>query len=1038
MMISDVSVKRPVFATVVSMLLVAFGILSFLNLSVREYPNITPPQVSISTSYPGASARVVETQITQVIEDQVNGIEGVDNIRSSSADGRSRITVEFTLDRDLNEAANDVRDRVSRVVARLPDDADPPEISKSDSSARPSMRLNATSETMDLMSLTDYVERYVIDQLGTVPGVANVQTMGSGEYSMRVWLDRTAMAARNLTVIDIENALRRENLELPAGRVDSLHREFSVRVARNYQTADDFSSLVLRRGADGHLVRLGEVATVEVAPSNLRTSYRSNGKPRVGLGIVNQSTANSLEVLEAVKDRLVVINETLPEGTEIGVGSDESVFIRSAISSVYRTIAITTALVSLVILLFLGSFRAMIIPAVTIPVCLTSAFIGLAAFGFSINLITLLALVLAIGLVVDDSIVVLENIHRRIEAGEKPLLAAFNGARQVTFAVIATTVVLVAVFVPILFLEDNIGRIFAELAVGICAAVIFSSVLALSLTPMMCSKLLKQSGGENGFSIYMDALFERFSKGYEDALRGVIERPAIVVIGMLLVGICVYGLAERIPSEFAPQEDQGIFFARVSGPEGASFEFMQERMQELENVTRPLVDDGYAEMVLAIVPDFRTQTVNSGVLITRMKSWEERTMSTREAVGWAASRWSQVAGVRVFPFMRSGLSVRGSGPPVQFILQGSTYEELAEWRDLLLARAARNPGLQRVDADYKETKPELTVTVDKDRAADLGVSVQAIGRTLQTMMSERRLTTYIEGGEEYDVILQAKDEQRASPSDLDNIYVRSDRSGELIPLSNLTRVENRAVAASLNRHNRLRSITISANLAPGYSLGEALDFLEGIVRDELPVHAQVDYDGQSLEFKESSGGLYFVFGLAFMVVFLVLAAQFESFVHPFVIMLTVPLAVAGALLGLFLSNGTLNIYSQIGIIMLMGIAAKNGILIVEFANQLRDQGLAFDDALIKACHIRFRPVIMTTVSTLMGSIPLMLAAGAGSESRQVLGIVIFSGVSLATVMTLFVVPVFYRLLGRWTRSPGAIASELDTMRTEAVSDKKLG
>jgi multidrug efflux pump len=1033
MMISDISVQRPVFATVISLLLLAFGILSFMNLSVREYPNITPPQVSIVTTYVGASASVVETQITQVIEDEVNGIEGVDNIRSSSRDGRSMITIEFTLDRDLNEAANDVRDRVSRVASRLPLDADPPEISKSDSSQRPGMRLNVTSDSMDNMALTDYVERYVVDQLATIPGVANVSTMGGGEFSMRIWLDRVAMAARGITVVDIENSLRRENLELPAGRVDSLQREYSVRMARNYRTAEDFRGLVLRRGADGHLIRLDEIATVEVAPRDLRSSFRANGRQRVGMAVTNQSTANSLEVLEAVKTRLERISETLPPGMTIEVGMDESVFIRSAINGVYWTIGITTVLVSLVILLFLGSFRAMLIPVVTIPVCLTAAFIALAGFGFSINLITLLALVLAIGLVVDDSIVVLENIHRRIEEGEQPLLAAFNGARQVTFAVVATTVVLVAVFVPILFLTDSIGRVFAELAVSISAAVIFSSVLALSLTPMMCSKLLKGHGTETRLTRFVDSLFERMSAGYEETLRTILTRPMAAVATLLLVLLGIYALLERVPAEFAPTEDQGVFFARIAGPEGASFEFMQEQVAELEKATRQLVDDGHAEQVLAIIPDFRAQTVNSGVVITRMKPWGERNMTTVEAVRWAGTQWSQVPGVSVFPFMRSGLSVRGMGAPVQFVLQGSTYEELAQWRDLVLAEAANNPGLVRLDADYKETKPELTVFVDKDRAADLGVSVQVIGRTLQTMMSERRLTTYVDGGEEYDVILQARDEQRLSPTDLDNIYVRSERSGALIPLSNLTRVEDRAVAGSLGRYNRLRSITISANLAPGYSLGDALDYLEEIVRTSLPVHAQIDYQGESLEYKDSSGGLFFVFALAFLVVFLVLAAQFESFVHPFVIMLTVPLAVAGALLGLFLTDGTLNVYSQIGIIMLMGIAAKNGILIVEFANQLRDQGLPFDDALIRACHIRFRPVIMTTVSTLMGSIPLILATGAGSESRQVLGIVIFSGVSVATLMTLFMVPVFYRLLGRQTRSPGAVAAELATMRGESGS-----
>lgn len=1032
MMISDISVKRPVFATVIALMLVSFGILSFEGLSVREYPNMTPPQISIYTSYPGASSRVMETQITQVIEEQVNGIEGVANISSSSSDGSSRISIEFSLERNLDEAANDVRDRVSRIVARLPVDADPPQISKNSSDTQPVARLNVTSETMSPMALTDYVKRYVVDQLATISGVANVSTSGSGEYSMRIWLDRVEMAARNITAIDIESALRRENLELPAGRVDSTEREFSVRMARNYQTAEDFRNLVIRRGNDGHLVRLSEVARVEVAPSDLRSMYRSNGVPRIGMNIIKQSTANSLEVLEAVKARLVLINETMPEGTEITIGSDESVFIRSAIDGVYFTIIITTILVSFVIFVFLGSVRAMIIPAVTIPVCLISAFIALAAFGYTINLITLLALVLAIGLVVDDSIVVLENIHRRIEEGEKPLLAAYNGARQVTFAVIATTVVLVAVFVPIMFLTDNIGKVFAELAVTISAAVIFSSVLALSLTPMMCSKLLKSHSSENRFTNWIDGVFENMSSGYEGTLKGALAHPAFVISGLLMMIGIVYLLLDRIPQEFAPREDQGVFFVRVSGPEGANYPFMVDRMLELEKAVTPLLGEaGDAEALLVMSPGFGGNSANNGMMIVRMKPWEERTQTTREALAYTLTRISQVPGVQAFPFMRSGLSTRGSGSPVQFVLQGSTYEELAEWRDIVMARAAQNPGLERLDADYDERKPELVVSVDKDRAADLGVSVQSIGRILQTMMSERRVTTYINGGEEYDVILQAEDDQRASPNDLANVYVRSDRTGELIPLSNLTRIENRTTASSLSRYNRLRSITISANLAEGYKLGDALAFLENVVKTELPVQAQIDYRGESLEYKESSGGLFFIFSLAFLVVFLVLAAQFESYIHPIVIMLTVPLAVGGALIGLFLTNGTLNIYSQIGIIMLMGIAAKNGILIVEFANQLRDEGRTFDDALLRACHIRFRPVIMTTMSTLMGSVPLMLATGAGSESRQVLGVVIFAGVSFATVMTLFVVPTFYHLLARHTGSPGEVAANLAALQAEA-------
>jgi multidrug efflux pump len=1034
MILSDVSVKRPVFATVLSLLLVAIGVLSFRDLPVREYPNVVPPVISIQTTYPGASAQVVESQVTQLIEDQVNGIEGVKNISSSSSDGNSRITVEFSLDRSLDEAANDIRDRVARITDRLPEDADPPQISKADTDARPILYLNFTSTTLDPMALTDYADRYIVDQLAVVPGVAQVSVSGAGRYSMRIWLNRVAMAAREITVADIENVLRRENLELPAGRIDSTEREFSVRIDRAYRTAADFRGLVLRRGADGALVRLGDVAAVEVAPNNLRTAYRANGKPRVGIGIVKQSTANTLDVLNGIYDRVERVNSTLPSGTQLVVGSDESVFIRSAIDSVYETIAGTTVLVALVILLFLGSMRAMLIPALTIPICLVSAFIAVAAFGFTINLITLLALVLAIGLVVDDAIVVLENIHRRIEDGEPPLLAAYNGARQVAFAVIATSVVVVAVFLPLAFQNDYIGRIFAELAVTISAAVLISTLLALSLTPMLCSKMLRahQLGRA---SEWLDRAFDRMAERYERVLRRVIRQPAAVSGAIALVAVVAYALFLALPDEFAPEEDQGIVFTMVSGPEGASFPYMRDQLMALEERTMPLVEDGTLTQVLTFVPMFGG-AVNSGGMMMTLAPSDERTTSTKEVISFVLETWSDMPGVRTFPTIRQGLSRRSGGPgggtPVQFVIQGSTYEELAHWRDLVMARAQENPGLVRIDADYKETKPELVVTIDKNRAADLGVSTQAIGRTLQTMMSERMITTYVEGGEEYDVIVQAQDDQRASPDDLGNIYVRSDTSGRLIPLSNLVTIADRADAGSLNRYNRLRAVTISASLAPGYSLGDALAFLEDVAREELPYTAQIDYRGDSLEYKEASGGLYFTFMLALLVVFLVLAAQFESFVQPGVIMLAVPLAVFGGLLGLFITDGTLNIYSKIGVVILIGIATKNGILIVEFINQLRDAGRAFEDAVVEASRLRLRPILMTAMATSIGAVPLLFATGPGAESRFTLGIVIFSGVTVATVLTLFVVPAAYRLLARGTGSPGAVATELQRLQQRGV------
>ncbi|MDP6436096.1 MAG: efflux RND transporter permease subunit [Gammaproteobacteria bacterium] len=1028
MWLSDVSVKRPVFATVIAMLLVAFGSLAFNELAVREYPDISAPVISVTVGYPGASAEVVESRITQILEREVSGIEGAKSITSSSLDGQSSISVEFSLERKIDEAANDVRDRVGRVVTRLPDDIDAPIIAKQDADAQPIMYINLESPNLSEMDLTDYAERYVRDRLAVVPGVSQVQMNGLGRPSMRVWLDRIALAARGLTVTDIENALRRENLELPAGRVDSKDREFQVRVARNFTTAEEFRRLVIGQGTDGHLIRLGEVANVEVAPRDSRTIFRTNGQSSVGFGIIKQSTANTVDVITGINAEVARITPTLPQGMQLAIGSDDSAFIRAAIRSVYITIAITTALVGLVILAFLGNVRAMLIPVTTIPVCLVASFMVLALFGFSINLVTLLALVLSIGLVVDDSIVVLENVHRRIENGEPPLLAAFKGTRQVAFAVIATTAVLVAVFAPIAFLRDNIGRIFSELAVTVVAAVVFSSVLALSLAPMMCSKLLRPGKRENRGMHMLDRFFENLAESYQRGLEASLNAPRRIVLMMVVIAASVWGLMENLPEEYAPGEDQGMFFAIMQAAEGTSVDHMRKQVEKFETPMRPLIQTGDIQRSLIRTPIWGSTNPNGGIIIVTMAPWGEREVSTAEAQGRMMASWSQIPEVRSFSFMRSGISRHGGGQPVQFVIGGSDYDELARWRDIVLARARANPGLTRVDADLKETQPQLNVRIDQDRAAALGVSVQSIGQTLRTMMGEQVVTTYVVDGEEYDVVLHARQDQRATATDLTNIYVRQNRSRNLIPLSNLVTTEDTAGSGRLNRYNRLRALTISATPVPGYALGDALEFLEDVVRSELPTTARVDYKGESLEYKESAGATYFTFGIALLVVFLVLAAQFESFVHPLIIMVTVPLALAGGLLGLSVMGKTLNIYSQIGVVMLIGIAAKNGVLIVEFINQLRDEGMEFAQAIVEGARIRFRPVVMTTVSTLMGSIPLMLATGPGSESRSTLGIIMFWGVSIAAAFTLFVVPVFYKMFAKGTSTPEAVANKLEALQ----------
>ena len=1027
MILSDVSVKRPVFATVLSLLLMAFGAISFTKLPLREYPDTDSAIVGVSTTYTGASASVIETRITQLLEDRISGIEGIRSISSSSYDGRSNINVEFVTSRDIDDAANDVRDRVSRALRELPEDADPPEVSKNDSDASPIGWITLNSTQFNLMELTDYAQRYIVDRLSTVDGVARIMQGGGGMLpAMRVWLKPQEMAARGITVTDIENALRTENVELPAGKLESTDREFTVNMQRLYHTPDDFRQLAIAKGDDGHIIRLGEIARVERAPEETRSYFHGNGTPTVGLGIVRQSQANTIDVIDGVNKVLADLRPTLPEHMSINIAFDDSVFIRAAIHEVYVTLGIAMLLVVFVIYLFLGSVRAMLIPAVVVPVCLTATFSVLYALGFSINLLTLLALVLSIGLVVDDAIVVLENVYRRIEGGEAPLLAAYKGSSQVAFAIIATTTVLVAVFAPIAFAEGNTGRLFTELAATVSGAVVVSGVLALSLSPMMCSKLLKREAAHTWLTRVVDSAFSKVAHSYRTTLNALFDNSGWVVLGVVCVFVGIGLLLKVVPSEFAPREDQGRFNVMMNAPQGASFQYAVDHMQQIEKRVLQLHDDGIAETVINRVPGWGGGGgYSTGITVVKLAPWGERPDGF-EVMERVQKELSAIPGVQVFPFMQQGLS-GGSDTPVQFVIGGPSYEELARWREIMLDAIAENPNFRNVQVDLKETKPQVRVALDRNRAADLGVSVSDVGRTLDVLMGGRPITTYIEDGEEYDVIVQAEESNRDQASNVGNFYVRSGSSGDLIPLSNLVTLDEIGDTNSRNRYNRQRALTISAQLADGYPLGDALNFLEDTVKQRLPSEAQIDYKGESREFKESSSTLYFTFALALVVVFLVLAAQFESFIHPVIIMFTVPLGLLGALLGLYLGHSSLNVYSQIGIIILVGISAKNGILIVEFANQLRDQGHAFREALLEACEIRLRPIIMTSVATVMGAVPLIFAGGAGAQSRFSIGIVVFSGVLLATILTIFVVPTFYYILGRYTGSPSAVAHRLQAL-----------
>ena len=1037
MILSDISVKRPVFASVISLLLIAFGIVSFERLSLREYPDIDPPIVTVEVEYPGAPANIVETRVTELIEERIAGVEGIEFIESSSEDGESNVTIEFSINRNVNEAANDVRDRISGIQDNLPEEAEPPEVQKVDSNDDVIIWQNLSSDRMSVPELTDYAERYLVDQYSALDGVARIRVGGGLRYAMRVWLDREALAARDLSVGDVERALRSENIELPAGALQSDERIFKARVERNFKKPEDFARLVLGRGGDGYLIRLGDVARVEKGVEEDRLFFRGNGEPMVGIGVIKQSTANTIDVSRAVKDLSARLSQNLPDGMRISQSYDEAVFIEASIEEVYKTLFIAIGCVVFVIYIFLGSVRAMLIPAITVPISLMTSFIAIYAFGFSINLLTLLALVLAIGLVVDDAIVMLENIVRRIqEKNETPLVAAYKGARQVGFAVVATTLVLISVFVPITFLKGDIGRLFTEFALTIAAAVAFSSLVALTLAPVMASKFLKakadQPAQENIILRIVNGFFRHLRKGYMASLRACMRFSLIVII---LFAAMVGGAAwlyPKVTQEFTPTEDRGVFFVIVNGPEGASYTYIEEYMTEIERRLMPYVESGEFKRLLVRAPRGfgNIENFNGGFVIVILEDWAER-RSAFTIMNEVRQKISSLPGVRAFPVMRQGLG-GGTQKPVQFVLGGPTYEDLAQWRDILLEKVnENNPGFNGLDSDYKETRPQIDFRVDYDRAADLGVTVEEIGRTLQTMMGGRNVTTFLDRGEEYDVIVEGDRRKQRSFTDIENIYVRSDSTGRLIPLSNLVTITEYGAAETLSRYNRIRAITLEANLQDGYALGDALDHLSRLVREHLPDEAVIDYKGQSRDFITSGSSIVFVFVLGLVVVFLVLAAQFESYIHPFVIMLTVPLAMGGGLLGLYLTGGSLNIYSQIGLIMLVGLAAKNGILIVEFANQLRDEGMRFSRALLQAAETRFRPIVMTGLTTIAGAVPLILTSGAGSETRTAIGVVVLTGVFAATIFTLYIVPVAYSLLARKTGSPRDTSRKLDhEMATE--------
>ncbi len=1023
MWLSDVSVKRPVVAIVLSLLLFVFGVVSFSKLAVREYPDIDSPVVSIMTRYAGASASIMESQITQMLENELSGISGIEEISSVSRNGMSRITVEFDINWNLTEGVSDVRDAVARAQRRLPEEADEPVVSKSNGSGEASIYVNLSSSEMDRTQLTEYAQRVLEDKFSLLSGVSSVEIYGALYKVMYVRLDPALMAGRGVTTTDIRDALRRENLESPGGEIRNDVTKMTVRTERLYQTPEDFDYLVVRTLPDGSSIYLKDVAKVYIGSQNENATFKNNGINNLSLAISAQSDANPLSVSYEVRQLVDSLQQFLPEGTSLWMDYDATVFIERSIDEVYSTLFVTGGLVVLILYIFIGQVRATLIPAVTVPVSLIAAFIVAYALGYSVNLLTLMALILAIGLVVDDAIVVVENIFHHLEKGEPPLTAAYLGAREVGFAVIATTLVLVMVFLPITFMEGMVGKIFTEFAVLLAMAVIFSSVIALTLTPVMGSKLLRAGVKSNAFNRLVDTTFERLENAYRYvvcmSIKGRYFAP-FIILG------CIGGsalLLKFLPTQLVPQEDRGVLMVFVKGAEGTAYNRMVGNMEVVESRLMPLVEEGVVTSVSIQTPAFGGMAGDqTGFVIMQLADWDQREESAAEVLGKVRKALSDIPDVFIRPFMPGFRG--GSSEPVQFILGGPDYQELNKWANVLLEKVEQSPLLSGADLDYAETTPELVVNIDQQRAAELGISAVDISNTMETMLGGATETTFVDRGEEFDVYLRGDETQFSSKDDISQIYMRT-RGGDLVSLDTVANVEEVASAQTLRHFNKQKSITLSANVGEGYTLGDALTYLDGLAIELLPADITISYGGESAEFKDNQSSALVVFGLAMLVAYLVLAAQFESFVNPLVVMFTVPMGIFGGFLGLLLMNQGVNIYSQIGMIMLIGMVTKNGILIVEFANQLRDRGISFEQAIVDASVRRLRPILMTAFTTIIGAIPLIISTGAGYESRVAVGTVIFAGMAFATVVTLVVIPAMYRLLCAKTQSPGFIATQLD-------------
>jgi hydrophobe/amphiphile efflux-1 (HAE1) family protein len=1026
MFLTDLSIKRPVVASVMSIVLVIFGLVTFQEIPTDELPDVQPPVVTIQTEYKGASAEIIDTQITQKIEDVVGGTPGLETIDSFSEDESSRITLTFETKLDLNDVTNDVRSSVARVVDNLPDGAEQPEIYKQSAGMRTTMWLSFSSDTMSDLELTDYADRYLTDNFSTVSGVGRVRLGGQRELSLRVWLDPLALAARDLTTQEVEEALRKENVEFPAGRIESKDVDLTIKLDKAYKKLDSYKKLPLKRAKDGSIITLDDVARVEVGAESTRTLFKGNGKQVVGIGIYQQSDANTIKVANGIKEKIKEIKSTLPPGTTLEVSFDRSNYIKAAIREVYKTLVIALILVTIIIYLFLGNIRALIVPIIALPVSLISTFLSIYIFDFSINLFTLMALVLAIGIVVDDAIVMLENIVRRIELGDTPLVAAYKGAKQVSFAIIATTVVLVAVFVPLVFIKGITGVLFTQTAITLASAVVISSFVALSLSPMLGSKFLKPNMNKSNIVIKFEKFLKLITSEYKSSLTVWINKKKIIIsflAGTLILTVFLFNFA---PKELIAPEDRGAFFVIIKAPQGSGFNFTKDKAEDIEKLLLPEVGKGEYRKLIMRVPGFgrSSKQVNSGFIIVLLEPWEKRDRHGVKIMRESYGKISRVPGVLAFPVMPQGIRAGGIQNPVQFVILGNTYDQLIEWKNIIKREARKNPGLTSIQDDFDLNKPQLNVQIDQKKAADLGVSTEDIGRTIETIFGSKNVTRFTQDGKEYSIILQGDIKDRQEPESISKVFVRSKNNNKLVSVSNLVSYSEEGQSPFLARYNRQKAVTISARLVADYSLDEALKFLNNVVQENTP-QAKIAYKGESEEYKKTNNELYLIFALALITAYLAMCAQFESWRHPFTIMLTVPMAILGGVLGLLVVGSSLNVYSQIALIILIGLSAKNGILIVEFANQLRKEGKKFEVAIIEAATVRLRPILMTSLSTIFGVLPLIFGSGPGAASRLTVGITIFGGMLFSTFFTLYVIPTIYSIIGKNEKNIDAVEVELN-------------